>query len=122
MRALRGTVRAEWVNTDQGVQWNQGVAVLAPMWEMRDVLRTFQPGGRPKQKRPLHDIGRRQQVRDIGDAGALGNDHRRRFRQRAGPGVLIVEAEGGARRDQHHQDADRDEDACAATHPVNSAS
>lgn len=45
MRALRGTERTEWVNTDK-VQWNQDVAVLAPMWEMRDVLRTYKPGQR----------------------------------------------------------------------------
>ncbi len=43
MRALRGTERKEWVNTDQ-VQWNQDVAILDDMWEMRDKLRTYQPG------------------------------------------------------------------------------
>ncbi len=43
MRALRGTVREEWVNTDQPVRWNQGVMVLAPGWEMRDALRSYQP-------------------------------------------------------------------------------
>jgi subtilisin family serine protease len=45
MRAMRGTERTEWVSTE-GVQWNQDVAVLAPMWEMRDILRTYKPGQR----------------------------------------------------------------------------
>ena len=43
MRALRGMVRTEWVNTEN-VQWNQGVAVLDSMWEMRDTLRTYKAG------------------------------------------------------------------------------
>jgi subtilisin family serine protease len=43
MRALRGMARTEWVSTDH-VQWNQGVAVLDSMWEMRDTLRSYKAG------------------------------------------------------------------------------
>ncbi|GAA1992016.1 S8 family serine peptidase [Microbacterium pumilum] len=47
MRALRGTTREEWVNTDQ-VQWNQSVMILDDMWEMRDTLRSYKAGQRIK--------------------------------------------------------------------------
>ncbi|HEY9306208.1 MAG TPA: S8 family serine peptidase [Microbacterium sp.] len=43
MRAERGTVREEWVNTDD-LRWNQGVGVESVRWEMRDKLRTYEPG------------------------------------------------------------------------------
>ncbi|MFK4836961.1 S8 family serine peptidase, partial [Microbacterium sp. ZW T2_14] len=43
MRAERGTVREEWVNTDD-LRWNQGVGVESVRWEMRDMLRTYEPG------------------------------------------------------------------------------
>ncbi|MCP2636575.1 S8 family serine peptidase [Microbacterium sp. HD4P20] len=43
MRAERGVVREEWVNTDD-LRWNQGVGVDSVRWEMRDILRTYEPG------------------------------------------------------------------------------
>ncbi len=43
LRAERGVVREEWVNTDQ-LRWNQGVGVESVRWEMRDILRTYEPG------------------------------------------------------------------------------
>ncbi|WP_349427174.1 S8 family serine peptidase [Microbacterium sp. LWS13-1.2] len=43
MRAERGTVREEWVNTDD-LRWNQGVGVESVRWEMRDKLRAYEPG------------------------------------------------------------------------------
>lgn len=43
MIAERGVTREEWVNTED-LRWNQGVGVEAVRWEMRDILRTYEPG------------------------------------------------------------------------------
>lgn len=45
MIAERGKQREEWINTD-GLRWNQWVAVMSEMWEIRDKLRTYEPGQR----------------------------------------------------------------------------
>lgn len=42
MPMQRGIVRTEWVNTDVG--WYQDVTVLDVGWQVRDVLRTYEPG------------------------------------------------------------------------------
>ncbi|WP_106814255.1 S8 family serine peptidase [Microbacterium timonense] len=44
-RAQRGMDRTEWVNTDH-LRWNQWVAVMSVMWEMRDIQRTYDRGER----------------------------------------------------------------------------
>ena len=43
MIAERGVTREEWVNTDD-LRWNQGVGVESVRWEMRDILRSYEPG------------------------------------------------------------------------------
>ncbi|HEX5860024.1 MAG TPA: S8 family serine peptidase [Microbacterium sp.] len=45
MRAERGVVREEWVNTED-LRWTQGVGVESVRWEMRDILRDYEPGSR----------------------------------------------------------------------------
>ncbi|MGN6218700.1 MAG: S8 family serine peptidase [Microbacterium sp.] len=47
--AERGMDRAEWVNTDN-LRWNQWVAVMSVMWEIRDKLRTYEPGARMSEE------------------------------------------------------------------------
>jgi hypothetical protein len=44
MLAARGIERTEWVNTD--VDWYQDVTVLDVGWQVRDVLRSYEPGER----------------------------------------------------------------------------
>lgn len=43
LRAERGVIREEWVNTDD-LRWNKWVGVESVRWEMRDILRTYEPG------------------------------------------------------------------------------
>jgi subtilisin family serine protease len=45
LRAERGVIREEWVNTEN-LRWTQGVGVESVRWEMRDILRTYEPGDR----------------------------------------------------------------------------
>ncbi|KAF2413872.1 hypothetical protein B1729_07715 [Microbacterium sp. B35-04] len=45
MRTQRGTERAEWVNTD-GLRWYQSLGISSVRWEMRDIMRTYEPGER----------------------------------------------------------------------------
>ena len=45
MRTQRGTERAEWVNTD-GLRWYQSLGITSVRWEMRDIMRTYEPGER----------------------------------------------------------------------------
>ncbi|KQX08169.1 MULTISPECIES: S8 family peptidase [unclassified Leifsonia] len=42
LRTERGLTRTEWVNTDK-VEWNQGAALIAAAWEVRDVKRAYTP-------------------------------------------------------------------------------
>ncbi|WP_344296813.1 PA domain-containing protein [Agromyces neolithicus] len=45
MRTERGIERAEWVNTDQ-VEWYQNVSAIDWGWDIRDVVRAYEPGER----------------------------------------------------------------------------
>ncbi|WP_347975874.1 S8 family serine peptidase [Microbacterium sp. ProA8] len=45
MRTQRGTERAEWVNTD-GLRWYQSLGITSVRWEMRDIMRSYEPGER----------------------------------------------------------------------------
>ncbi|MDW4572979.1 S8 family serine peptidase [Microbacterium sp. M3] len=47
--AHRGMDRTEWINTDN-LRWNQWVAVSSVMWEIRDKLRTYEPGERTTEE------------------------------------------------------------------------
>ncbi|WP_167756956.1 S8 family serine peptidase [Leifsonia flava] len=42
LRTERGLTRTEWVNTED-VTWNQGAALMAAAWEVRDVTRAYAP-------------------------------------------------------------------------------
>ncbi|GAA1759107.1 S8 family peptidase [Agromyces humatus] len=45
MRTTRGIERAEWVNTDQ-VEWYQNVNAIDWGWDIRDIVRAYEPGER----------------------------------------------------------------------------